>query len=246
VVRTLLRRLKSTLIDGKPLIVLPERVIEMETKPFSPAEQDFYQSLETSTIIKFNSYLQEGTVMQNYANILVLLLRLRQACNHPYLIIDAKILAATQGPRVLDIENTPMVSLLDGHVVATVPVAQIGADEEAKLSKFSKEVLERLAEVNDEKECPICFDLSTEGMLSLFFLSFCCFLLTFCSILFFILFFFYCGCQRWRLPVVTSFATLASLDTSQTQPTCTSSAQSAGTPWSRMMLLRWPSSAARS
>ena len=29
-----------------------------------------------------------GTIKQNYANILVLLLRLRQACDHPYLLKD--------------------------------------------------------------------------------------------------------------------------------------------------------------
>ena len=37
-------------------------------------------------ILWFQAYADSGTVKQNYVNILLLLLRLRQACDHPLLV----------------------------------------------------------------------------------------------------------------------------------------------------------------
>jgi len=51
------------------------------------ADLEFYRK-ETQTQLQFNKYLKAGTVGRNYSNILVLLLRLRQACCHPHLIKD--------------------------------------------------------------------------------------------------------------------------------------------------------------
>lgn len=38
------------------------------------------------TIIALQEYAAAGTVKQNYVNILLMLLRLRQACDHPHLV----------------------------------------------------------------------------------------------------------------------------------------------------------------
>lgn len=37
--------------------------------------------------VQFDQFVAEGKVLHNYANILELLLRLRQCCNHPYLVM---------------------------------------------------------------------------------------------------------------------------------------------------------------
>lgn len=84
----LLRRTKTSLIDGKPIITLPPKTEEIQHVVFSPEEQDFYKALESKTQIQFNKYLRANTVGKNYSNVLVLLLRLRQACCHPHLIMD--------------------------------------------------------------------------------------------------------------------------------------------------------------
>lgn len=42
--------------------------------------------VETRQQEKFNRYLKAGTVLKNYASVLVMLLRLRQICSHPALI----------------------------------------------------------------------------------------------------------------------------------------------------------------
>ncbi|KAF5772220.1 putative DNA helicase chromatin remodeling SNF2 family [Helianthus annuus] len=82
----MLRRTKDTLIDGKPIIDLPPKTIKLTAVDFSPEERAFYQKLETESRSRFKAYAAAGTVSQNYANILLMLLRLRQACDHPLLV----------------------------------------------------------------------------------------------------------------------------------------------------------------
>lgn len=84
----LFRRTKNTLIDGKPIISLPPKIEEIQHVIFDDDEGAFYNALESKTQIQFNKYLAAGSIGRNYSNILVLLLRLRQACCHPHLIYD--------------------------------------------------------------------------------------------------------------------------------------------------------------
>lgn len=82
----MLRRTKGTLIDGEPIIRLPPKTIHLTKVDFSPEERAFYAKLEADSRSQFKAYAAAGTVNQNYANILLMLLRLRQACDHPLLV----------------------------------------------------------------------------------------------------------------------------------------------------------------
>ncbi|KAG4394795.1 hypothetical protein GLYMA_20G100800v4 [Glycine max] len=84
----MLRRTKGTLLDGKPIINLPPKTIELSKVDFSIEERAFYTKLESDSRSQFKAYAAAGTVSQNYANILLMLLRLRQACDHPLLVKD--------------------------------------------------------------------------------------------------------------------------------------------------------------
>ena len=42
---------------------------------------------KTQSQAQFNTYLMSGTVLNNYAHIFDILIRLRQAVDHPYLVI---------------------------------------------------------------------------------------------------------------------------------------------------------------
>ncbi len=71
----MLRRRKDQIINGKVLIELPPRELNIISCPFSPAEQTFYDELA----VKMDSTLQ--TLMDkpsSYISVLLLLLRLRQ------------------------------------------------------------------------------------------------------------------------------------------------------------------------
>lgn len=93
----MLRRQKSTVIDGEQICKIPPKHEHRQSVEFSHDEHELYQAIQTQTQVKFNKYLKRGTVNNNYAYILVLLLRLRQACCHPHLIKDLGVQAATEG-----------------------------------------------------------------------------------------------------------------------------------------------------
>ncbi|PWA57475.1 Helicase, C-terminal [Artemisia annua] len=82
----MIRRTKDTVIDGQPIITLPPKTIKLSSVDFSTEERDFYLKLEADSRSQFKAYAAAGTVRQNYANILLMLLRLRQACDHPLLV----------------------------------------------------------------------------------------------------------------------------------------------------------------
>ena len=71
----LLRRTKLTRADD---IQLPMRVVRVLRHRLDEKEEDFYQALYTQSQAQFNTYVQQGTVLNNYAHIFDILIRLRQ------------------------------------------------------------------------------------------------------------------------------------------------------------------------
>lgn len=84
----LLRRTKTTMIDGKPLIVLPAREVFVISVPFADAyaslpseialilrrdERAFYDAVDAKMQLTLNSFLKAGTMNSNYTNVLVCL-----------------------------------------------------------------------------------------------------------------------------------------------------------------------------
>lgn len=74
----MLRRLKTDQLEGKPLVDLPERRVNVVVCEFDEEERAFYQALQDKMELAFNKFLDAGTVMSNYTAVLTLLLRLRQ------------------------------------------------------------------------------------------------------------------------------------------------------------------------
>ena len=58
------------------------------------AEEDFYEALYTQSRAQFDAYVGAGTLVNNYSHIFSLLVRLRQAVNHPYLVVHTQSDAA--------------------------------------------------------------------------------------------------------------------------------------------------------
>ncbi|KAF3490605.1 RING-13 protein [Arthroderma uncinatum] len=133
----LLRRMKTSKIDGKPILQLPPRVTEKVHTIFSEDEHSFYQALETQSQLQFNRYLRAGTVGRNYSNVLVLLLRLRQACCHPHLIND---FAVSTGAVSEELDLIANAKLLDATVI------------------------ERLKS-QEASECPVCIDVAENAVI---------------------------------------------------------------------------------
>jgi DNA repair protein RAD16 len=82
--KTLLRRTKVQQAD---VLALPPRTIVLRRDVFSTQEADYYEALYTQSQAQFSTYVSAGTVLNNVAHIFDLLIRLRQAVNHPYLVV---------------------------------------------------------------------------------------------------------------------------------------------------------------
>ena len=79
--------LRRTKVQEASCLALPPRIVVLRRDAFSEMERDYYEALYTQSQVQFGSYVEAGTVLNNYAHIFDLLIRLRQAVNHPYLVI---------------------------------------------------------------------------------------------------------------------------------------------------------------
>eukprot|EP01065_Artemidia_motanka_P048192 TRINITY_DN7724_c0_g2_i1.p1 TRINITY_DN7724_c0_g2~~TRINITY_DN7724_c0_g2_i1.p1 ORF type:complete len:1135 (+),score=368.36 TRINITY_DN7724_c0_g2_i1:72-3407(+) len=71
-------------------IGLPPLTVTIAHPSFDEREQDFYEALYKRCAAKFDGYVKKGTLLHNYAHIFELLARLRQACDHPYIVTTAE------------------------------------------------------------------------------------------------------------------------------------------------------------
>ncbi|KAK7937447.1 uncharacterized protein PG986_014315 [Apiospora aurea] len=116
----MLRRTKTSTIDGAPTITLPEKT------------EKYYNDLANQSRVEFSRFLRAGTVGKHYHQVLVKLLRLRQACCHPYLHITD-----------LDFTNS-----------------EVSENEMATLAKdIQSKQVDALREAEEPLECPICYEL---------------------------------------------------------------------------------------
>ncbi|KAF7297296.1 ATP-dependent helicase rhp16 [Mycena indigotica] len=85
--RMMLRRTKLQRADD---LGLPPRTVIVRRDYFSPEERELYLSLFSDVKRRFDTYLEEGTILNNYSNIFSLLTRMRQMACHPDLVIRSK------------------------------------------------------------------------------------------------------------------------------------------------------------
>ncbi|GAV73777.1 SNF2_N domain-containing protein/Helicase_C domain-containing protein/zf-C3HC4_2 domain-containing protein [Cephalotus follicularis] len=89
-------------------LALPPRIVSLRRDTQDIKEADYYESLYNESQAQFNTYVQEGTVMNNYAHIFDLLTRLRQAVDHPYLVVYSRTASLRSGSMV-DTDNVEHV-----------------------------------------------------------------------------------------------------------------------------------------
>ncbi|KAF1784974.1 P-loop containing nucleoside triphosphate hydrolase [Phytophthora cactorum] len=84
----LLRRTKhSRDKQGNMIVKLPPKQIDLVKLEFSPDERAFYQAVFDKSRAEFNGFVASGAATTSYVAIFALLLRLRQACDHPLLAL---------------------------------------------------------------------------------------------------------------------------------------------------------------
>jgi SNF2 family DNA or RNA helicase len=104
----MLRRTKDTVHEGKPIIILPKRHVNVLTSDFDDhKERAFYKDLEDQVKRNLEDAEDSGKRI-NHMVTLLMLLRLRQACSHPALVnrsvrVDA---GAANGSSSVEKSNT--------------------------------------------------------------------------------------------------------------------------------------------
>ncbi|KAI8334494.1 SNF2 family N-terminal domain-containing protein [Blakeslea trispora] len=81
--KIMLRRTKIQCADD---LGLPPRTVIVRRDLFTEEEEDVYTSLYSDVQRTFTTYVEEGTVLNNYANIFELLMKMRQCADHPDLV----------------------------------------------------------------------------------------------------------------------------------------------------------------
>lgn len=85
--KLMLRRTKLERVDD---MGLPPRTITVRKDYFNEEEEDLYDSLYGEGVRKFSTFIDSGTVLNNYSNIFTLLTRMRQIACHPDLVLRSK------------------------------------------------------------------------------------------------------------------------------------------------------------
>ncbi|KAG0655682.1 hypothetical protein C6P46_000771 [Rhodotorula mucilaginosa] len=90
----MLRRVKTQIINGRPLLQLPKREVIESKGPFlDAAEAEFYAKIEQKTTDALKEQMKQGGADDkiNYVKMLTKLLRMRQACSHPSLVTKESV-----------------------------------------------------------------------------------------------------------------------------------------------------------
>ena len=140
--KIMLRRTKAERADELKLPPMTTVVVDLE---LTVEERDFYESLYKKSTAKFDTFVAKGTVLHNYAHIFQLLSRLRQALDHPYLVVQHLDLAPQQQPDVCGICQ----EVLDGDAIEVSPCRH----------SFHRLCLAQFVETSPTTtyQCPTCF-----------------------------------------------------------------------------------------
>lgn len=151
-IRILLRNvmLRRTKVERADDLGLPPRIVEIRKDVFNEEEKDLYASLYSDSQRKFNSFVAEGVVLNNYANIFTLITRMRQLADHPDLVL----------------RRVGANSITDSEALSGILVCQLCDDEsedciESKCHhKFCRlcitEYIDGFDGDESKLECPVC------------------------------------------------------------------------------------------
>eukprot|EP01064_Diplonema_japonicum_P021291 TRINITY_DN30823_c0_g1_i1.p1 TRINITY_DN30823_c0_g1~~TRINITY_DN30823_c0_g1_i1.p1 ORF type:complete len:1034 (+),score=274.86 TRINITY_DN30823_c0_g1_i1:68-3103(+) len=142
-----LRREKKNISD----VGLPPKTETVVRLDFTDDERPFYEVLSKLMQDKFNGWLKTGELGKKRANVLEMLLRLRQATDHPYLVING--ISRMQGL----MSDT-------AYLAAFVTSLKTDADGDDYRLKLARKIeglgstTEAVQTLSESKTCPACQD----------------------------------------------------------------------------------------
>ncbi|WVQ98513.1 hypothetical protein IAU59_005639 [Kwoniella sp. CBS 9459] len=179
-----IRRNKESELNGKKLLELPPKETEVVTLAFTDEERQIYTAIENRFQVRFNSYLRKGTVMKHYSIMLVMLMRLRQLTDHPWLLRRTPGSEVHQNDVVVTDEDlTSGIEAVKEDNISELARASTlcGGEFVERIKKALADRQDRInaaALANDEEgtregDCSVCFDAFTEERITACGHSFC-------------------------------------------------------------------------
>ncbi|KAF3626543.1 putative (-)-germacrene D synthase-like [Capsicum annuum] len=130
-------------------LALPLKIVTLRKDSLDVKEEDYYTSLLNKSQAQFNTYVQAGTLMNNYGHIFELLTRLRQAVDHPFLVVYSTTALAKRAG------NIEQPCGLCHHDAVEDPVVT------SCMHVFCKVCLIDFAANVGQVPCPLCSELIT-------------------------------------------------------------------------------------
>ncbi|KAH6622118.1 helicase SWR1 [Boeremia exigua] len=110
--RIMLRRMKR---DHTNSMELPMKDIVIHNEFFSEVERDFSTSIMSNSNRKFDTYVAQGVMLNNYANIFGLIMQMRQVANHPDLLLKKNAAEGSSNVYVCNICDEPAEDAIRSH-----------------------------------------------------------------------------------------------------------------------------------
>ncbi|KAH9872979.1 hypothetical protein J1614_005374 [Plenodomus biglobosus] len=110
--RIMLRRMKR---DHTNSMELPMKDIIIHNEFFSEVERDFSTSIMSNSSRKFDTYVAQGVMLNNYANIFGLIMQMRQVANHPDLLLKKNAAEGSGNVYVCNICDEPAEDAVRSH-----------------------------------------------------------------------------------------------------------------------------------
>jgi DNA repair protein RAD16 len=110
--RIMLRRMKR---DHTNSMELPMKDIIIHNEFFSEVERDFSTSIMSNSSRKFDTYVAQGVMLNNYANIFGLIMQMRQVANHPDLLLKKNAVEGAGNVYVCNICDEPAEDAVRSH-----------------------------------------------------------------------------------------------------------------------------------
>lgn len=110
--RIMLRRMKR---DHTNSMELPMKDIIIHNEFFSEVERDFSTSIMSNSSRKFDTYVAQGVMLNNYANIFGLIMQMRQVANHPDLLLKKNAVEGASNVYVCNICDEPAEDAVRSH-----------------------------------------------------------------------------------------------------------------------------------
>lgn len=140
--------LRRTKLERADDLGLPPRIVEIRKDCFNEEEKDLYSSLYSDSKRKFNAYVAEGVVLNNYANIFTLITRMRQLADHPDLVL--KRIGANSVAQ--EVEGVIMCQLCDDE--AEEPIESKCHHRFCRMCIL--EYVESFSGLDKNLQCPVC------------------------------------------------------------------------------------------